>query len=200
MVFLYIICREQRLLGSVVRIETLDGLEDETVNNLLVIVPIERDILQYRSEAIVVDHKFLIELTYQFPVVLIVTMTAVSIVTEDLIFGPLRIETLHETFFVGPSELLFLLPFHQGGVFRELLQKTVFCNEHIGLCRTQSGTCTHIHLVPCQTLYLDKKGKKCVIEVVRFVKAVVKFRQGHLCSLALIVIVGIDKLHYFETD
>ena len=38
------------------------------------------------------------------------------------------------------------------------------------------------------------------VEPVRFVEAVVKFRQGHLCSLALVVIVGIDKLHYFETD
>ena len=97
---------QQFLLGTLLFVETLDGLDDEGVDNLLVVVPIEALVLEDRLQVFVHLDKGLVKLAPQLTIELVVVLLTVHVLLIDVALLDLLKELSDEDVGIVPRQFL----------------------------------------------------------------------------------------------
>ena len=75
---------QEFFLATVLLLETLDGLHDEGIDNILVVVPVEALFLEHAVDVVIVHDEGLIEMTPEVAVGLVTVVLIVHVCLIDL--------------------------------------------------------------------------------------------------------------------
>ena len=110
LVFLAVVFWQQLLTGFLLLVETLDGLQYEGVNDVLVVVPVKTLFFKQGVKVVIILNERTINLTPHLAVSSVIVLLVSHIIVVNLTFRNLKIQLFKKFGIVVPR---FLLCFHQ---------------------------------------------------------------------------------------
>ena len=196
---------QQRLVGTIGRVEALDGFHHKGIDNLFVVVPIETLLFKQRIEVFVVDDVRLVEFTNDLTIGVIVFVFVVDITLEEFVVDPKVVDLFHQILIVGEEDLLLLGKFFKFLIFCQLRKEPIF-NDHLVIPTYGRGSQPfHSRLTSGFSLYgtlpkSNQEQQQHTIQVIGFLEAEFNLFQSHFSGFSFILIVRVNQLYDLQTD
>ena len=125
-IFLILKFGQEFLLVTVLRIKTLDRLQNKSIYNFLIVIPVQTLVFQYFIQSSIVENDLLIDLSPYLTVFLVRRSFAGHVFLINITFHDLLTQLLHKITFVFPGLLLWTGKFIQLPVDFQLSNEAVF--------------------------------------------------------------------------